>query len=138
MLKKILWGLLALILLIVIAGVVYYRVVLYKAPLITDEDRAAVTLMPLPAKMELKNGALDLSKGINIEIAGQENETVSKAVTRFSANLEQLFQIGKNVDGPVIKINCLNPSNAATPLLNDDESYSLKIGNEIDLTANSQ
>ena len=138
MLKKILLGLAALIVLIVIAGVVYYRVALYKTPLITDEDRAAVTLMPLPAKMELKNGALDLSKGINIEIAGQENETVSKAVTRFSANLEQLFQIGKNEDGPVIKINCLNPSNAATPLLNDDESYSLKIGNEIDLTANSQ
>lgn len=138
MLKKILFSLLALILLLVVAGVVYYRVVLYKAPLITDEDRAAVTLMPLPAKMELKDGQLDLSEGIKIELTGVENETVNKAAKRFTTSLGKLYQITNAENGIPVKINCLHPTDKTVPSLNEDESYSLVIGKDIQLNANTQ
>ena len=65
MLKKILLSILAVITLLIISVGIYYRFFIYKAPLISAEDLAAVTLMPLPAKLEMKSGVLDLSNGEN-------------------------------------------------------------------------
>ena len=138
MLRKILLGLLALILLITVAGVLYYRIVLYNAPLISDTDRAQISLMPLPATLELKKGVIDLSMGIQIESTASENAMIEKSIARFSNSLMDLFQIGTNENGVLVKINCLNPEQFNLPEVDSDESYSLETGKQIILTANTQ
>lgn len=53
MLKKILLTVLAVLLIVVVAGFVYYRLAIYQAPLISESDREKIHLMPLPAEMKL-------------------------------------------------------------------------------------
>lgn len=138
MLKKILPGLLTLVIFLVIAGLLYYRLVLYQAPLISNTDRAQISVMPLPASMELKKGTLDLSKGIRIESNASENAMIEKSITRFSNRLTDLFQIGTNENGVPVKINCLNPQQFSIPEPDMDESYSLQVDKQIVLTASTQ
>ena len=65
MLKKLIIGLAIAIILILAGGYGYYRIVVFKPLPISPEDRATITLMPLPARLELKEGAVDLSNGFN-------------------------------------------------------------------------
>lgn len=135
MLKKILIGLLALIVLVAVAGLLYYRLAIYQPPLISQNDRSAVVIMPLPAKMELKKGYLDLSKGLQISIGNNANKVLQKAAERFSADLHKIYNISNTGNAAELNISCTSVDESYVPMPEMDESYTLKIGNEIQLQA---
>lgn len=135
--KKILLSLLAAIVLLAIAAGVYYRFFIYQAPLIKDEDRAEINIMPLPAKLEMKNGALNLSRGIQIS-TDCKNEVVQKTIARFKSNLERIYGVKENSNGVTLNIHCSNPDGKNIPVYGMDESYEITIGNHINLHANTQ
>jgi len=137
MLKRILLIILAVIVLLFVAAGIYYRFVMYKAPLIKDKDRANLTMMPLPAKLEMKGGNVVLSQGINVIYEG-DNEIVQRSVARFKKRVKDTYQINEASTGINLKIACPNPTESDIPLLGDDESYQISIGNEINLEANTQ
>ncbi len=136
MLKKILLVLLALIVLVAIAGLLYYRLVIYQPPLVSDDDRAAVTIMPIPASMDLKRGYLDLSTGLQINT--ENNDIfVQQTVLRFTDDLAKIYNIPANDNGTRLTITCKSISKSPIPMPEMDESYTLEIGDEIQLQANT-
>jgi len=137
MLKKILLSLLALIVLVIIAAGIYYRFFIYTAPLIPDEDRAQLTIMPLPAKLELNSGNLSLSDGISVSTEC-DNEIVNQAIVRFNTELDKIFQLKANENGVKLIVVCTNPDENNIPEIGADESYSIQIGKEIKLEATTQ
>ncbi|HPF51256.1 MAG TPA: beta-N-acetylhexosaminidase [Draconibacterium sp.] len=137
MLKKILLSILAVITLLIISVGIYYRFFIYKAPLISAEDLAAVTLMPLPAKLEMKSGVLDLSNGLDLMYKGN-NDVVQKSIVRFKKQIKEIYQVKETAEGVMLNISCLTPTKSNIPSLGDDESYNINIGDEINLEANTQ
>ena len=138
MLKKILYVLLALIFLVVIGGFLYYRLVIYTPPLNSDEDRAKIEIMPLPASLKIYNGDIDLREGINISFINVQNDYLNKAANRFVNDLESIYGIPADENGVSLEINCSEQSESNIPEFGNDESYSLEIENRIILTANTQ
>nr|WP_319511658.1 family 20 glycosylhydrolase [uncultured Draconibacterium sp.] len=138
MLKKILYVLLALIFLVVVGGFLYYRLVIYTPPLISDEDRAKIEIMPLPASLKIYNGDIDLREGINISFINVQNDYLNKAANRFVNDLESIYGIPADENGVSLEINCSEESESNIPEFGNDESYSLDIENRIILTANTQ
>ncbi|WP_319592182.1 family 20 glycosylhydrolase [uncultured Draconibacterium sp.] len=138
MLKKILYVLLALIFLVVVGGFLYYRLVIYTPPLISDEDRAKIEIMPLPASLKIYNGDIDLREGINISFINVQSDYLNKAANRFVNDLESIYGISADENGVSLEINCSEQSESNIPEFGNDESYSLEIENKIILTANTQ
>nr|WP_319270293.1 family 20 glycosylhydrolase [uncultured Draconibacterium sp.] len=138
MLKKILYVLLALIFLVVVGGFLYYRLVIYTPPLISDEDRAKIEIMPLPASLKIYNGDIDLREGINISFINVQNDYLNKAANRFVNDLESIYGIPADENGVSLEINCSEQSESNIPEFGNDESYSLDIENRIILMANTQ
>ena len=138
MLKKILYVLLALIFLVIIGGFLYYRLVIYTPPLISDEDRAKIEIMPLPASLKIYNGDIDLREGINISFINVQNDYLNKAANRFVNDLESIYGIPADENGVSLEINCSEELESNIPEFGNDELYSLEIENKIILTANTQ
>ena len=71
-------------------------------PLISEEDRAELRLMPLPAELELNGGVFALDATFSVHYEGTENERLTRAIDRFTKNLElqvrQAFVGGGNGD----------------------------------------
>ncbi len=131
MIKKILLGLLGFVVLLLIGGYAYYRLVIYQPPLISNDDRAAIRLMPLPSKLELKSGQIDLSKGLKIRYANVKNELIEKSMERFISRLNK--KAGEEVireSGLEFIIDCQSDQQYAVPLPNEDESYTLNINSK--------
>ena len=128
MIKKILLGLLAIIIILATAGYLYYRLVIFQSPLISDSDRAAINIMPLPAELELKNGTLVASEGIHVIYQGIRNDKIDRSVDRLFMKLERRLQKSiSNEQGIEFTINCLADSPTEVQQVKEDESYSLKI-----------
>ncbi len=128
MVKKIVLSLLTLIVIILIGGYAYYRIVIYQAPLISTEDRQAVQLMPLPAKLELQNGALDLSKGLKINALNFHNEKIENSINRFIERIGRKTNLDiVNENGVTFDINCLAAPPTEIQQVHEDESYVLRI-----------
>lgn len=125
MIKKILLGLVLLIVLVAAGAGLYYRFVLYTPPRITDEDRAAIQLMPLPAKLELSGDKMDLRDGLRVIYTGVENERMARAVGRF---LDR-HKIQNVEEGATLEINC-EDAGGMYPVLETDESYTLYVSEE--------
>ena len=138
MIKKILYTLLVLIFLVVVGGFLYYRLAIYSPPLISDDDRAEIELMPLPASLKIQNGEVDLSEGINVSFINVKNEYLEKAATRFIKYLELIYGITADENGVKLEINCNEESENEIPQFGEDESYSLEIDKKIELSANTQ
>lgn len=139
MIKKILFGLLVAIVLVIGGGYVYYRFVMYKSPLISEKDRASITLMPLPAKLAIKAGKLDISKGLQVDYVNFSDEKIEKSIRRLILRIEQ--KTGFKIDttpGAKLRINCLKNAPSEIQQVKEDESYMLKItSNIISLEAQS-
>lgn len=128
MIKKIVLSLLALIAFLLIGGYAYYRMVIYQAPLISEEDRKAIQLMPLPAKLELKNGSLDLSNGFKIEYSNFYNEKIEGSVNRFVSRTSKKTSVNiLDEKGILFEINCHGDSPTEIQQTHEDESYVLRI-----------
>ena len=122
MVKKILIGLLLFVLFILADGYTYYRLVIYQPTLISDEDRHAVTIMPLPSSLELSGGEYLLSESIGVSIQGHTNSRLDRAIDHFisqisiATNLELLKKTGIG-----LVIQCKGEGNTI-PTGDDDES----------------
>ncbi len=128
MIKKILLGLVVLIALLLIGGYAYYRYAIYQPPLITEEDRAAIHLMPLPAKLEIKKGALDLSNGLQVKYSSFKNDKIENSVDRFLTRLSSKTGRNGNTQGGIIlEISCEADSPNKVQQVVEDESYRLNI-----------
>ncbi|WP_321346932.1 family 20 glycosylhydrolase [uncultured Draconibacterium sp.] len=138
MIKKILYTLLILIFIVVVGGFLYYRLAIYSPPLISDDDRSEIELMPLPASLKIQKGEVDLSKGINVSFSNVQNVYLEKAANRFTKDLESIYGIIDDENGVALEINCVEQSESGIPQFGDDESYSLEINKKIVLSANSQ
>lgn len=132
MIKKILFGFLFFILFLAISGYAYYRLVIYTPPLISEEDRAAITLMPLPAKLELNNGFIDISNGLNIVYPQVKNDKITKAVDRLISRIEKIAKKpASNENGITFSINCQEDFLNTVQQAKEDESYTLIIENSL-------
>lgn len=130
MLKKILLGLLAFVMVLAIGAFVYYRLAIYQPIPISDKDRAAVNLMPLPSKLKLKNGSVNISMGLKIDYSGLKNTMTEKSLDRFFMRLSNGgYEITTNEQGLLLSINCHADSPNEIQQVYEDESYSLRIKN---------
>lgn len=105
-------------------------------PPISEEDRAYVTVMPLPAKLELGSNRLIINSGFDIQFPKMETPRLQKAMARFLTRLEDRIkkQLSDKSNKPLL-INCQNKSNEH-PNEQEDESYILTIKrNKIDISA---
>jgi hexosaminidase len=119
----------AISLLLVVVGlaVVWFGFFRPKPPPISSEDRAAITLMPLPAELKLGNEVFLLDDGLSHEFDGLSTPRLERAVERFYARLssETGLRFGNGDNGKLI-LRC-NGSAIDHPALGDDESYSIDI-----------
>lgn len=128
MIKKIFLSLLTLIVIVLIGGYAYYRIAIYQPPLISAEDRNAVVLMPLPAKLELKSGSIDLSDGLKITYLNFKNEKIEKSTSRFISSIRKKTNLNiLDENGVTFQINCLNDSPHEIQQAVEVEGYSLII-----------
>ena len=73
-----------LLVILLASGVFVYFKYLRPKPLpISLEDRAAISLMPLPSSLKLSDGRFVLSEDFGAEIKGPKDSIVQKAVSRF-------------------------------------------------------
>ena len=131
--KIIAWILLALL---AIAGITWFGFLRPEPPPISDEDRAAVALMPLPAELKLGKGTFLLDEGLAHEFTGLKSDRLERAVERFFGRLSRRTGM-ETAQGSHIRLflECTG-SEKQVPSLEDDESYSLKVtGNKIVITA---
>ncbi len=133
MIKKIIFSLLGLIAVLIAAGYAYYRLFIYQPPLISDEDRAAIKMMPLPAAMELDGGEFKIKDGINISFRNYSDEKLERAASRFLMRLSESTSVqlsnDEKSDASII-IDCLGDSPEPVQQLREDESYNLKISSQ--------
>lgn len=137
MVKKIMIGLLVLVVAVLGGGYLYYRLFIYKPPAISAKDRAAIHMMPLPASLKLTGGSLVLDAGFGYTFTHYKEARLERAAERFMNRLNLIT--GKTFSGksPVLEINCKAGADEY-PQLHEDESYSLVVnGSSIQLDANS-
>ena len=111
----------------VIGGAIAWFGFLKPEPLpISEEDRAQVNLMPLPAKMTLGEGKTLISGGLEFDCQ-LKSTRLDKAMNRFNDHLKEITGESLEGENPVfITITC-EKSSAAYPTGEEDESYSLSI-----------
>ena len=131
---------LGIIILVLIAGgaIAWFGFLKPEPPPISDEDRAKITLMPLPSKLELGSGSFKINSDLGYSVTGSANPKIEKALDRFYSRLGDISgnEIEK-MEGAQVLIDYKNV-NGEYPSLKDDESYSLQISDsKIRLSANS-
>src|SRR6056297_3372300 len=117
MIKKILLWITGIVLLIAILGVAYFMIFIYSPPLIPESDLVKTRLMPLPAKMRLKNGNF-VASGISLQLNQNCGETVKKAAGR---KMEKWKVVN---EGKELVINVETPFFGERKTI-EDESYTL-------------
>ena len=125
MVKKLLLGLVVLVLLLGVGGYLYYKFVLYVPPLISEEDRASIHMMPLPAKLVLTGGSYKLTTDFNVIIEGS-SPRLEKAKVRFLNTLSEVTGFSFSGKGKGLRVVCPG-ENSQYPQLGTDESYDLKV-----------
>ncbi len=136
--KKVWKIIIGLVLVLVIGVALAWFGFLRPEPLpISEEDRAQIKLMPLPAMLELGKGNFKLDSDFGYALNGPSSEKLKKGLKRFYAKLNKVTDTEiKNNSEAVFLIEFENLSDSY-PALRDDESYSLTVSNsEIKLSAN--
>jgi hypothetical protein len=103
MLKKLLLGLVGLVLLLGIGGYMYYRFVLYVPPLISKADRASIHMMPLPAELVLTGGSYELTSDFDV-IIEDSSPRLEKAKVRLLNTLSEVTGISFSGEGQDLKL----------------------------------
>ncbi len=134
MIKKIGKGLLIVVLVALAAGYGYYRLYMYEPPLISEEDRERIQLMPLPGSLEIQSGFLDITEGMNLKLERRSDPRF----WGFLRRNKSYFPIRRDGSAPVtLSIQVADETRSHYVALEEDESYSLELGgNSISLKAN--
>ncbi len=119
-----------LLILIALAAVAWFGFLKPDPPPISPEDRAQITLMPLPAEMKLGNGVFLLDENFNHVFRGLNSPRLERAVERFFGKLSSQtgIEFGKGEDRALM-LECKG-SVMKYPAYGDDESYSIKISSK--------
>jgi hexosaminidase len=116
--------------LLAIVAVAWFGFLKPKPPPISPEDRAELTIMPLPAELKLGSGEFVLDEALSHEFSGESGPRLERALSRFYTKLSQQtgMAFGSGVEQRIV-LNCLQPE-TRYPSLEDDESYSIKVTSE--------
>ncbi len=136
MIKRIL-KIVAIILIILLAAAVfiYFKYLKPIPPPISAEDRAAISMMPLPSSLALSGGRFALTNEFGAAIQGPADDVVSKAVNRFVTRTATTTKNEVQPDGKGLTITYRKAVEAIQPMA-PDESYRLSIdSDEIKLEA---
>ncbi len=135
-LVKIILG--GLLLLIIAAAIAWFGFLRPEPPPISDTDRAQIRIMPLPSKLELRNGHFVVDADFGYSITGVSSPKIEDALDRFFSRLGQSASLKlSKKEGNALTIACKR-ENGQYPSLSDDESYVLTVrGSHIELSANS-
>ncbi len=125
--KKIAYSILTVIIVLAAGGYAYYRFVLYTPPLISEEDRSAISLMPLPGELKLSGSEVTADV---LAVTGSSSGKVSAAINRYF----NFTKTSENSDGFPLVIEFTEE--VELPYFGMDESYDLEISKKgIRLTA---
>jgi hexosaminidase len=97
----------------------------------TSNVADSLGLMPIPARMQFRDGRLAVTPRFSLAIAGHRDPLLERGVARFVAHLSLLtgMQIASTAESST-KATLLVEANAsgnATPQLGEDESYTLDV-----------
>ncbi len=130
MVRKIIIWFFVILLSLIVAGILYFRIFIYQPPLISEKDLATTQLMPLPEKMVLKSGTF-ITSDFSVQYNKNCDDNIKRAVFRH-------FPGKENNDSPkqfIINVQ-EKPEGKRKPI--EDESYSLKVSShKIILEANT-
>ncbi len=126
MLKKILFGLMIFIVIVIaIAGFFFWRMIESNKPPISNEDRALLNVMPLPAKADIQNDTLKLTS-FNYYFKGRNEARISRALIRMFDALGIVgTSVHKESEANLI-IDFIHESDSVQKAI-EDESYTLTI-----------
>jgi hexosaminidase len=87
---------------------------------------SAASLMPLPAQMTVREGALTIDSSFSVRIAGHTDRRLQDAVARFTERVGRQTGI-RFVDGRAVLSIEVRAAAPEIPALNEDESYQLDV-----------
>jgi len=117
--------------LLAIVAVAWFGFLKPKPPPISPEDRAELTIMPLPAELKLGSGGFVLDEALSHEFSGEQGPRLEKAVLRFYNKLSRQTGMGLgNGNEKTLILNC-HHGEAQYPSVEDDESYSIQVTSEM-------
>jgi len=138
--KKFLKILAVVIVLIVIAGsVIWFAYLRATPPLISDADRASIQLMPLPAKLSLNKGSLQITTKFGHRFKNDPSEKLQSAIDRFYQKASLKTGVVYADQSDIILFIDHAQKESTLPQLHDDESYQINIsGSKINLKSASE
>ena len=114
--------------LVLVGAVVWFGFLRPAPPLISLEDRAQISLMPLPAKLELSEGKFLLDNDINVVFEKHSTAKIEKALERFLIKMKSQTGFGRTIETSNNLVIILESSDSdAYPVVGSDESYTLSI-----------
>lgn len=126
--KKFLKILGLLLLVLIVAAVVLFFYFKPAPPPISEDDRARVEIMPLPASLEYGKGFIEITKNFGVKFENEPNDKLKNAVDRLYKQLGQKTQIQftDRVED-ILEIKNVNLENNEYPIFGENESYELTI-----------
>ncbi|MFO7933623.1 MAG: family 20 glycosylhydrolase [Bacteroidales bacterium] len=134
--KIIIWILLVLV---AASAIVWFGFLRPEPPAISPEDRAGITLIPLPSELELGNSRFIVDENLQHRFSDLSTPTLERAMERFYSRLTGMTGIRFAQDGtPALVVHC-SGTPADFPSLHDNEAYDIRIKkNSITITAKSE
>jgi hexosaminidase len=135
--KAVKYSLMALAFLVLVGAIAWFGFLRPEPPLISPEDRTQISLMPLPAKLELGGEKFLIDSDLNYEAENQTTPRMEKALERFFNRMKSQTGFSTHSTGAKKLIIKLSSSNSdAFPVFESDESYTLSISTDrIELSA---
>jgi hexosaminidase len=124
--------------LVLVLAIAWFGFLKPEPPPISQADRAAVSLMPLPAELKLGKGAFVLDETLSHQFSGESGPRLERAAERFYAKLSNRtgIEFGGSHEAKLI-LHCQQYT-TDYPSLSDDESYTIQVnGNGIEVEAAS-
>ncbi|MBL7856150.1 MAG: family 20 glycosylhydrolase [Cyclobacteriaceae bacterium] len=119
------------------ATFVYFKYLRPKPLLISNEDRAAITMMPLPSTVKIHSGEFILNPGMGITIQGPNDDILDRAVKRFTSHIANQTGVTLKKSGKGLMISYHDAMLPVQPVA-ADESYTITIYTEgVQLTAST-
>jgi len=128
MFKKILLATLILFVLLGAGGYIYYRLKIFKPPLISDNVRATLRIMPLPAKLEIRSGNLQMTTHLEVSYTNTKTGIIEEALKRFNDRLASRLDLDESDEKAVrLEISCAQSEDTKYPGDKENESYDLVV-----------
>lgn len=108
-------------------------------PPISDADRASIQLMPLPAKLTLSKGSLQITAKFAHQFKNDPSEKLQSAIDRFYKKASLKTGIAYADQSDIVLFIDHAQKESTLPQLHDDESYQIHVsGSKINLKSASE